>query len=138
MLATANLLMIVPPRAISLTFSTRLAGDFDKWAHAAIGEAKTAFTSGRYDGDFEKYSAPGARRTAESKGAAFPSTWIYSIGMCEEAVNLCATAANTTELGFWDKKKSKPSEFSNPRALATCQLEPPCPYRVPGYSLLSA
>ena len=42
--------MIIPPRAISLTFSTRLAGDFDyadKWVRAAIGEAKTAFTSGR-------------------------------------------------------------------------------------------
>ena len=98
--------MIVPPRAISLTFSTRLAGDFDyadKWVRAAIGEAKTAFTSGRYDGDFDKYTAPGARRTAVSKGAAFLSTWIYSIGMFEEAVNLCATAANTTALGFWDK-----------------------------------
>ena len=95
--------MIVPPRAISLTFSTRLAGDFDKWAHAAIGEAKTAFTSKRYDGDFDKYTAPSARRTAVSKGTAFLSTWIYSIGMFEEAVNLCATAANTTALGFWDK-----------------------------------
>ena len=36
------------------------------------------------------------------------------------------------------KKKSKPSEISNPLALATCQLEPPRPYRVPGYSSLSA
>ena len=89
-----------------LTFFTRLAGDFDyadKWVRAAIGEAKTAFTSKRYDGDFDKYTAPSARRTAVSKGTAFLSTWIYSIGMFEEAVNLCATAANTTALGFWDK-----------------------------------
>ena len=177
--------MIVPPRAISLTFSTRLAGDYyadkrehfdyaDKWVRAASGEAKTAVTSGRYGVDFEKYTAP---------------------GMFEEAVNLCATAANTPELGFSDKsvanytgslegtdgnsksgtygeltyayadrtceefkncvstggevtvgsrvstaakKKSKPSKISNPRALATCQLEPTRPYRVPWYSSLGA
>ena len=63
MLGTANLLMIVPPRAISLTFSTRLAGDFDyadKWARAAIGGAKTAFTNGLYDGDFDTYNSGGA------------------------------------------------------------------------------
>ena len=63
LLAAAVLLTIFPPRAVSLTFFTRLAGDFDyadKWARAAIGGAKTAFTNGLYDGDFDTYNSGGA------------------------------------------------------------------------------
>ena len=93
-----------------LTFFTRLAGDFDyadKWARAAIGGVKTAFTNGLYDGDFDTLptlTSGVARRTAAGKGATFLTTWIYSIGMFEEAVNLCGdTTANTAALGFWDK-----------------------------------
>ena len=100
------MLTIFPSRAVSLTFSTRLAGDFDyadKWARAAIGGAKTAFTNGLYDGDFDTYNSGVTRRTAASRGASFLTTWIYSIGMFEEAVNLCDTTANAAALGFWDK-----------------------------------
>ena len=106
MLATTSLLTIFPPHTVSLTFSTRLAGDFDyadKWARAAIGGVKTAFTSGKYDGDFSTYASGVPRRTAVSRGAAFLSTWIYAVGMFEEAVNLCNSVDNTAALGFWDK-----------------------------------
>ena len=66
--------MIVPPRAISLTFSTRLAGDSDyadKWVGAAIGEAKT------------QASAP-------------PNTWMCVVREYEDAIDDCFSCTDTS------------------------------------------
>ena len=73
----------------------------DKWVRAAIERTPTHFANGLGNANFSSTDVSDA--AAASKGATFLSTWMWSVGMFEEAVNLCNTTDNTAALGFWDK-----------------------------------
>ena len=75
----------------------------DKWVRAAIERTPTNFANSLGNANFSADISNAARRRAAGKGAAILSTWMWSVGMFEEAVNLCNTTDNVAALGFWDK-----------------------------------
>ena len=75
----------------------------DKWVRAAIERTPTNFANSLGNANFSADISNAARRRAAGKGAAILNTWMWSVGMFEEAVNLCNTTDNVAALGFWDK-----------------------------------
>ena len=75
----------------------------DKWVRSAIERTPTNFANSLGNANFSADISNAAPSRAASKGATFLTTWMWSIGMFEEAVNLCDATGNTAALGFWDK-----------------------------------
>ena len=96
---------------------------------------------GVWDKGVAYYSKSGAYVLNSMVLNSMLNSYAYADCMCKEFKTCGSTCGEVTvgsRVSTAAKKKSKPSEISNPRALATCQLEPTRPYRVPWYSSLGA